>query len=260
MRNHRRPAALAAAVGLVAACSSSTADPPRDRGLTVLAAASLTEAFAVIAEDFEANHPGVRVDLSFGPSDGLATQIREGAPADVFASASPSWMDDVANNGPGVAGRAVFARNRLVLITPGDNPAGISSLEDLAAPGVKLVLAASGVPAGDYARESLAKAGVVGGAESNVVSNEEDVKAVVQKVFLGEADAGIVYRTDVTEEVAPRLSVITIPEQHNVVAVFPIAVVGGSEQPGLARAFVEDVLGPSQTTLASFGFLPVADG
>jgi molybdate transport system substrate-binding protein len=196
----------------------------------------------------------VEVRLSFGPSDGLATQIQEGAPVDVFASASPTWMDAVAED-PGVTDRVDFARNTLVVITPADDPAGIATVEDLADPGIKLVLAAEGVPAGDYAREMLANAGIAETALANVVSNEDDVKGVVQKVALGEADAGIVYRTDVTPTVADDLRTIEVPDDVNVVATYPIAVVEGTSSE-IADAFVDHVLGPGQDALDAAGFLP----
>jgi molybdate transport system substrate-binding protein len=223
------------------------------RTLTVFGAASLTDAFTAIADAFEAEHDGVEIRLSFGPSDGLATQIQQGAPADVFASASPRWMDAVADD-PGVSARADFAHNLLVVITPRDDASGIGSLEDLGRTGVKLVLAAEGVPAGDYARELLAKTGIGDGALANVVSNEDDVKGVVQKVALGEADAGIVYRTDVTGAGAEELRVVEVPDEVNVIATYPIAAVGEADE--LARAFVAYVLGPGQDTLRAAGFLP----
>ena len=219
--------------------------------VTVFAAASLTEAFTQIAEDYEGLHD-VDVRLSFGPSDGLATQIQEGAPADVFASASPKWMDAVEAD-PGVTDRADFARNLLVVIVPAGNPAGLGSLDDLGQPGIKLVLAAEGVPVGDYAREMLANAGIADEALANVVSNEDDVKGVVQKVALGEADAGIVYRTDVTATVEGDLEVIDVPADVNVEAVYPIAALAGAPDP--AREFVAYVLGPGQETLEAAGFL-----
>ena len=219
--------------------------------LTVFAAASLTEGFTQIAEDYEGLH-GVEVRLSLGPSDGLATQIQEGAPADVFASASPKWMDAVEAD-PGITDRADFARNLLVVIVPAGNPAGLGSLDDLGRPGIKLVLAAEGVPVGDYAREMLANAGIADDALANVVSNEDDVKGVVQKVALGEADAGIVYRTDVTPTIEADLEVIDVPADVNVEAVYPIAALAGASDP--AREFVAYVLGPGQETLEAAGFL-----
>jgi len=226
--------------------------------ITVLAAASLTGAFTRIGADFEQVNPDVTVRFSFGPSDGLATQILEGAPADVFAPASPKYMDQVRSDGPRVTDQVEFARNKLAVIVPSDNPAHVASLDDLARPGVKLVLAAVGVPAGDYARGVLANAGIQKGALANLVSNEEDVKGVVQKVLLGEADAGIVYRTDVTPEIAARVREISIPDDVNVIATYPIAVIDGSGREPVAGAFLRFVTGPGQATLRTFGFLPPA--
>ena len=220
--------------------------------VTVFAAASLTEAFTQIAGEYGELH-GAEVRLSFGPSDGLATQIQEGAPADVFASASLKWMDVVADD-PGVTDRADFARNVLVVIVPAGDPAGIVTVDDLREPGIKLVLASEGVPVGDYAREMLANAGVANETLANVVSNEDDVKGVVQKVALGEADAGIVYRTDVTAPVAGDLETVDVPSDVNVVAAYPIAALAGASEH--ARGFVEYVLGPGQETLRAAGFLP----
>jgi molybdate transport system substrate-binding protein len=248
----RTRATLLAAMMLgLGACGSGASS--RDT-LTVFAAASLTEAFTKIAGDFE-ERSGIEIRLSFGPSDGLATQIQEGAPADVFAAASPRWMDVVAAD-PGVSDRADLARNVLVVITPVDDPAGVDAVDDLARPGIKLVLAAEGVPAGDYARELLANAGVARRALANVVSNEDDVKGVVQKVALGEADAGIVYRTDVTPAVADDVEVVDVPDDVGVVAVYPIAVVDRGAGGSRSREFVAYVLGPGQDTLRAAGFLP----
>jgi molybdate transport system substrate-binding protein len=247
---------------VLSACSSSSdaasgSDGQQSSQITVLAASSLTEAFGELGDEFEGEHQGVSVIFSFGPSDGLAQQIDQGSPADVFASASARWMDDVEQNGPGVSGRADFARNRLVLIVPKDDPAGIGKFTDLSNEGVKLVLAAEGVPVGDYAREALDNAGIAGEALANVVSNEEDAKAVVQKVLLGEADAGIVYVTDVTPEVAPDVTAIEIPDDVNVMATYPIAVVTGSANTDLAKEFEDLVLSSDgQSVLRSHGFLP----
>jgi molybdate transport system substrate-binding protein len=251
----------AAAVVAVAATACGSADAGNDgstkhTSLTVLAAASLTEAFTKIGREFEASNDGVTVRFSFGPSDGLAQQIRATGGIDVFASASPTWMDAVRKD-PGVEHRVDFARNRLVIITPADDPANIGSIDDLANDGVKLVLAAEGVPAGDYAREILGNAGIAKKALANVVSNEEDVKGVVQKVALGEADAGIVYVTDVTPEVRERLAEVEIPGDVNVVATYPIAVVSTSQHASLASDFVSYVSGSNgESVLRSFGFMP----
>jgi molybdate transport system substrate-binding protein len=249
----RALAGLACLALVVPACGGSGSDRSE---ITVLAAASLTAAFTKIGADFERANPDVTVRFSFGPSDGLATQILEGAPADVFAPASPTYMDQVQTDGPGVSGRADFARNTLAVVVPSGNPAHIESLDDLARPGVKLVLAAVGVPAGDYAREILGSAGIQKEALANVVSNEEDVKGVVQKVLLGEADAGIVYGTDVTPDISANVREIAIPDGVNVIATYPIAVINGSSHTPAATAFIQYVVGPGQTTLRSFGFLP----
>ena len=256
------------AVLLLAACSDSNDDGGTTETtgasgsggaqaeLTVSAASSLTEAFGEIGDAFEAANPGTTVTFNFGPSDGLAGQINEGAPVDVFASASPTWMDSVQDDGPGVTGRADFAKNRLAIIVPADNPAGIENLNDLTEDGVQLVLAAEGVPAGDYAHEIYQNAGISQAALANVVSNEEDVKAVITKVMSGEADAGIGYVTDVTPDVADRVTLIPIPDDVNVIATYPIAVVNGSREADLAQGFVDYVLGDGQQTLAEYGFLP----
>lgn len=249
----RALAGLACLALFVPACGGSGSDRSE---ITVLAAASLTAAFTKIGADFERANPDVTVRFSFGPSDGLATQILEGAPADVFAPASPTYMDQVQADGPGVSDRADFARNTLAVVVPSGDPAHIESLDDLARPGVKLVLAAVGVPAGDYAREILANAGIQKEALANVESNEEDVKGVVQKVLLGEADAGIVYRTDVTPDISAKIREIAIPDGMNVIALYPIAVIDGSGHTPAATAFIQYVVGPGQTTLRSFGFLP----
>jgi molybdate transport system substrate-binding protein len=244
-------AGLAGALLVIPACSRGA---NHDR-ITVLAAASLTEAFQTIGKDFERQNPGVSVRFSFGPSDGLATQIQGGAQADVFASASEKWMDAVERK-PGIAGRTDFVTNRLVLVVPASNPAAIRSIADLATPGVKLVLAAEGVPAGDYAREVLANAGIARQALANVVSNEVDVKGVLQKVASGDADAGIVYVTDLTPDVANVVKAVTIPGNLNVIATYPIAVVDGTQASALARQFVRYVLGPGLRVLDRLGFLP----
>jgi molybdate transport system substrate-binding protein len=139
---------------------------------------------------------------------------------------------------------------------PVDNPAGIENLDDLTEDHVQLVLAAEGVPAGDYAREIFQRAGISEAALANVVSNEEDVKAVITKVMSGEADAGIGYVTDVTPDVPDQVMLIPIPDEVNVIATYPIAVVNGTQEADLAQGFVDYVLGNGQQTLAEYGFLP----
>ena len=255
----RKAAPLLVVLVLLAGCGSdASAEGAEPRALTVSAAASLTDAFDEIGQAFEDAEPGVVVTFNFGPSDGLAGQINEGAPVDVFASASPTWMDSVQDGGPGVTGRKDFARNRLAIVVPADNPAGIEGIDDLAEDDVNLVLAAEGVPVGDYARETIANAGIADDALANVVSNEEDVRAVLTKVMSGDADAGIVYVTDVTPDVADQVSLVEIPDDVNVIATYPIAVVTGSQEADLAQRFVDFVLGDGQEILADHGFVPVS--
>jgi molybdate transport system substrate-binding protein len=229
--------------------------------LTVFAASSLTAVFQDrIGPDFEAAHPGTTVTFNLGASDTLAGQIQSEGTADVFASASGTWMDAVEKD-PGVTDRSDFVRNRLVIITPPDNPAGITSIDDMATPGVQLVLAAKGVPVGDYAREALDNAGISSQAEDNVVSNEEDNASVVAKVVAGEADAAIVYKSDVSAAAGNEVNAVTIPKDVNVIATYPIAVVDGAPNADLAAQFVEYVIGPQgQASLETYGFEPIATG
>lgn len=218
--------------------------------LTVLAAASLTEAFKSIAGAFEKEHPGLTVAFSFAASSTLAAQINEGAEADVFASADEANMQKVAGELAGAP--RTFATNRLTIVVPKGNPNHIASLADLARSGITLALAAPQVPAGKYAAEVLAKAGVTVGAHSQ----EVDVRAALNKVALDEADAAIVYVTDV-RAAADKVETVAIPDQYNVVAKYPIAVLkrGGDAQ--RAAAFVDYVLSDAgQATLRRYGFLP----
>ncbi len=255
---------LVVVVAVVATGATACGGPARpqgpaeqDAGITVAAAASLTDAFTDIGSRFEVLYPGASVTFAFGPSDGLALQIAEGAPVDVFASASARWMDTVERSS-GVFARADFARNRLAVIAPVDARIPIESLEDLGGEGVQLVLAAEGVPAGDYARRILREAGIEQRALANLVSNEADAKDVVTKVLSGDADAGIVYETDVTPELAGRVRMVSIAADVNVLATYPIAAITGTKEAALAERFVDFVLGPGQRTLARYGFLPAA--
>ena len=248
---------IAIATLLVAAgCSgTSSSGSAASSTLTVFAASSLTAAFNRIGSDFAAANPGITVTFNFGSSTDLASQIQSEGTADVFASASGTAMDAVASD-PGVTDRTDFATNRLVIITPPDDPAGISTIADLAKPGVQLVLAAKGVPVGDYARQALTSAGLLSEAMQNVVSNEDDDASVVAKITSGEADAGIVYASDVAAA-GNAVRSVTIPTAVNVAASYPIAVVTGSTQTEAATSFLNEVIGPTgQTTLKAYGFGP----
>lgn len=240
-----------------AAGSSTASAAPTE--LTVFAASSLTAAFEdAIGPAFEAANPGVRVTFNVGASDTLAGQIQSEGTADVFASASGTWMDAVERD-PGVQDRTDFVQNRLVIITPPDNPAGIQSIDDLATPGVQLVLAAEGVPVGDYGREALKNAGISKDALANVVSNEEDNASVVAKITADEADAAIVYESDVSAAAGNDVTAIEIPEAINVVATYPIAVVDGAPNADAAADFVAYVVASDgQATLKEYGFEPIA--
>lgn len=228
----------------------STLDPG---ALTVLAAASLSDVFESIADEFEAANPGVTVATSFAGSSTLAAQIREGAPADVFASADATTMDDLGDESVLTGTPVVFARNRIVIIVAPDNPLGITGLADLAGPRVTYVTAGPSVPITRYADDALADAGVT----VRPVSQEPDVRAVLTKVASGEADAGIVYATDAAAAngAVKGIEVTAV----DVVATYPAAVLRASSRPDLAAAFVAFLTTPAaQKTLADAGFAPPA--
>jgi len=236
---------------------------PEPQTLTVFAASSLTGAFTEIGKAFEAANPGITVTLNFAGSGALRTQIEEGAPADVFASASGKEMDTlVTGNFITKDAPQIFLTNKLVVILPANNPSALEKLEDLSKPGIKLVLAAETVPVGNYARQALDKMNGSFGTDfkdkvlANIVSNEDNVKQVVAKVQLGEADAGIVYISD--SIAAPDLKSIEIPTDLNVIAKYPIAPLTKSENADLAAKFTEYVLSAEgQAVLQKWGFAPI---
>jgi molybdate transport system substrate-binding protein len=244
-----------------------TAESPEGK-LTILAAASLTESFTEIGTLFEEQNPKVTVEFSFGGSQQLAQQIQQSAPADVFASASKKYMDAVIETGQVTADtQTVFVENKLVVIVPSSNPAHLETLMDLTKSRIKLVLAAKEVPVGQYSLEFLTKAMAdpTFGADyemkvlNNVVSYEDNVKSVLAKVVLGEADAGIVYSSDVTGDAIDQVKTIEIPDELNTIAKYPIAAINTSKEPELAASFIQFVLSPEgQGVLAKYGFLPVA--
>src|SRR5258706_7492976 len=237
--------------------------------LTVVAAASLQAAFTKIGTHFHAAHSNVTTTFNFAGSDALATKINQGAPADVFASANGAQMDVVVKAG-GVDGTQAktFAHNRLVVVIPKNNPGQISTLQDLAKSGKKVVLAAKTVPVGGYALTFLTKASADPSFGSsyqanvlkNVVSYEADVKSVLAKVSFGEADAGIVYTTDAATA-ASTTSTLAIPDAFNVIATYPMGVVKASKNATVAQQFVDYVAGPDgQTVLAQYGFVAGSSG
>jgi molybdate transport system substrate-binding protein len=233
--------ALAALAGL--ACGGTASQGPPS--VTVFAAASLTDAFNAMGRD-----SGLQVHLNFAGSPTLVTQIEQGARADVFASADTTNMERLRTDGFASGEPKVFAHNLLEIVVAPGNPKRIASLADLARPGVVYISAGPTVPAGKYAAQALAKAGV----QVTPKSLETDVKAVLSKVQLGEADAGVVYATDV-KAAGDRVTGVAIPDQENVIAVYPITAVKGAD--GSAHAFIDYVLSAAgQATLESFGFRP----
>ena len=260
------PAAAASSSSAVASPVAMEASFPEEGGdLTVFAAASLTDAFEQIETDLEAAHPGLTITYNFGGSQALVTQLAEGAEADVFASANNTQMKAATDNGS-ISGEPVtFVHNRLVIVTPADNPADIESPADLGTEGLKLVLAQVEVPVGRYAREAVclmsrdaASYGedFVARVAGNVVSEEEDVRDVLAKVALGEADAGIVYVSDAASA-GDEVRLIEIPDAVNIVASYPIAAVTGGDA-ALAEGFIAYLLSAEgQATLTEFGFEPV---
>ncbi|MGD9932495.1 MAG: molybdate ABC transporter substrate-binding protein [Dehalococcoidia bacterium] len=264
---------LLAVLGLLLSVTISCGDAkspepgaPDDRieaDILVFAASSLTDAFDALAEGFRVEHPAISVTFNYASSSALATQINERAPTDVFASANDAQMKIVT-----VAGNAsdpqTFATNVPVIVVPAGSKA-VASLADLAVPGVRLVLAGPDVPIGAYSRQVLGNAADAAdgpGADfadrvlANLKSNESNVRAVLTKVQLGEADAGIVYQTDVALA-GDDVEVIQIPAAYNVVASYPIAVTKESRNPAAAAAWIAYVLSPEgQAVLQRFGFGP----
>lgn len=259
------PAALSAAL-ILNACAAGAPAPaanPSGTVLTVFAAASLTSAFGDIGKRFESANPGIRVRFSFAGSQALRTQIEQGATADVFASANTAEMDTLVAGKLVISGTArIFLTNQLIVVIPARNSAGLERLAELSKPRLKVVLAAKEVPVGNYAAQALGKldaslgAGFKDKVLANVVSYENDVKQVVAKVELGEADAGIVYTSDAVD--APGLKKIEIPDDANVLARYPIAPLAQSKNAALARSFIDAVLSAEgQAILQRRGFGPI---
>jgi molybdate transport system substrate-binding protein len=217
--------------------------------ITVFAAASLTDAFDEAGAAFEEANPGAGVDLNYGPSSGLREQILAGAPADVFASANASNMDQVVEAGAADSPED-FATNLLEIAVPAGNPGDVDGLEDFADADLLIGLCAEDVPCGEFGREALDNAGVT----PSVDTNETDVRALLTKVESGDLDAGIVYVTDVMAA-GGAVEGVEIPADDNVTATYPIAALTDAGNAEVARAFVDFVLSPDgQEILASYGF------
>lgn len=238
------------ATGSLASCGGSGGAGSRGgETLTVFAAASLTKTFTELGKEFEADHDGTTVKFSFGGSSDLVEQITSGAPADVFASADTNNMDKL---GGEAENRKDFASNTLEIAVPPGNPAGIATFADLAKPGVKLVICAPEVPCGTATATVAKNAGVT----LKPVSQEQSVTDVLGKVSSGEADAGLVYVTDV-KGAGDSVEGITFPESSSVVNTYPIATVKGGKHAELAKDFEDFVLSEAgQKVLAAAGFAP----
>ena len=242
--------ALAVAVAQVSAACGSGDSGDSPTTLTVFAASSLTKSFTELGTRFEAEHTGVKVAFDFGGSSDLVTQIQEGAPADVFASADTKNMDKLTGAELTAAEPRDFATNTLEIATPPDNPAGVTSFQDLAKPGLQLVVCAPEVPCGAATQTMAQKLGVT----LKPVSEEQSVTDVLGKVTSAEADAGVVYVTDVTAA-GSAVHGVAFPESDQVVNTYPIAPVKGSKQSGLAQEFVDFVVGDTgQQVLRDAGF------
>ena len=250
-----RPTCLLVVVALLLTACGGGDDPPTGQGgglsgsVTVLAAASLTESFTELGRRFEGANPAVDVTFSFDASSTLVQQVKAGAPADVLATADEASMQQAVDAGA-VASPAVFARNRLAIVVGPGNPKGVRSLADLARPGLIVVLCAPDVPCGRFGSQILDRAGVRVGPKSL----EPNVKGVVSKVVLGEADAGIVYSTDV-KAAGDKAEGVDIPTAQNVVASYPITTLRSPRNRAVAEAFTAFVRSEDgQAVLTGAGF------
>ncbi len=261
---------------LLAACGGSTSGsgtttatattaPTKAATLNVFAAASLTESFTELGKNFQTTHSGVTVKFNFAGSQALVQQMTNGANADVFASADTANMTKAANANL-VSSPQIFAKNKLVVIVPAAN-SKVASLKDLSNKGIKIDIEAPTVPAGKYSLQVLNKMAqsadygksYESAVKANFVSQEDNVKAVVTKVQLGEADAGFVYLTDVTAKVSSKVKEIAIPDNFNVVAQYPIAVTKTSKDASDAQAFVQYILSSdAQAILQKYKFTSVS--
>lgn len=234
--------------------------------LVVFAAASLTAPFTALATHLESLHPQLKIIYNFGGSSALRTQLEQGAQADMFASADQVQMERARAQGVIQGDAPIFVRNRLVVIMSRSTPTPLQTFQDLARPGLSLVLAAAQVPVGSYSRQALEQAQATCGAHfaaqvlRNLVSEEDNVKQVVTKVQLGEADAGIVYHSDVTPQVSQAVLTLQIPDAYNQVATYPIALTAGVVNRQAAEAFVAFVLSAAgQALFKAHNFMPVQD-
>jgi molybdate transport system substrate-binding protein len=252
-------------LSIFAAVSCNRASSPAPTVLHVMAAASLTQPFTELGKQFQAAHPGTSVVFDFGGSNQLRIQLQQGADADLFASANHQEMQTLSDGGiVNPVSVQIFAHNRLSIIVPKGNPAKIQSIFDLAKPGVKLIVADPAVPAGSYLLGMLKSAAGLPDAGvdfsdrvlANVKSKEENVKAVVSKIELGEGDAGVAYMSDLHGAGSDALEGIEIPPSVNPLAEYPVGIVVRSKLPELSHDFEAYLLSANgQQILANYGFL-----
>jgi molybdate transport system substrate-binding protein len=251
MRWRYRAAALAMAVVLGTSAVSCGNSGKAGSSITVHAASSLTEVFLAMGKKFESAHSGTKVSFDFGASSSLVRQVLDGAPGDVLATADEATMAKVAAAGKLNGTSTVFAQNRLAIVVTKGNPKGVTGVADLAKPSLAVIVAAPEVPVGKYASQVFAKAAVVVAPKSL----EDSAKAVVTKVGLGEADAGVVFRTDALAA-SGRLDTVAIPDSFNVTAAYPIAALKGATNNEMAKKFVAYVSSvEGRAVLVEFGFI-----
>ena len=251
-------------IGVVGQAAATASQPGGE--VVVMAAASLTAAFTDVARGIRDAHPRLRIVYNFAGSQALRAQLEQGAVADVFASADDAQMQRALDSGLIHGPPQIFVRNTLLIIVPRDNPSQATSFEHLAKPGLKLALAGPQVPVGRYSREILQAAQADHGTDfsvrvlRNLVSEETSVKQVLFKVQLGEADAGIVYASDVSGKVLQDVGTVAIPGAYNRLAGYPIAATRAARNPSGAAAFIRFVLSPAgQAILKAHGFIPVTE-
>ncbi len=277
MQRSVRPVRLVVAIVLAsvvgAACSSGSASSPSTAAsagpstapveLTVYAASSLTGAFTALATGYANAYPGSTITLAFGASSTMRTQIEQGAPADVFVSADMTNPQKLADEGQAIGSPKVFAANELTIIVPNSGSSPVKTPADLAKAGVKVVAAGDSVPVSTYAKQLLAKlakqpgypAGFAAKVTANIVSQEDNVKAVVAKIELGEGDAAIVYVTDA--KASTKVNTIDVPAEANIPATYAAVVVKGTKHAPQAQAFLEWLTGAdARSIMSTYGFLP----
>ncbi len=266
---HATAATLLLALQLLGALSACTGEPQRTGSqaeITVFAASSLTDVFTELGQEYGASPAGGRVTLNFASSSQLAVQLLDGAPADLFASANQRQMERVQQADLLRAAPAAFASNSLVLIVPADNPAGIEAVADLASPGIRIITAVPGVPVREYTDQLLTllesqpehDSTFRRALEENIVSEEDNVRQVTAKVALGEADAAVVYASDVRSDLESDLQVLSIPEAAAISPRYFIAVLRSSRQPAAAQEFLEFLDSErAASILMSWGFTPL---